>query len=149
MPIIPTITKREFIKTPGVDSSVPAPARLAAAYENNLSRFGTLIPAVIGAASKINAGVTSAGVSVSARPASGENLHSPDGTTVNVKAEERALADKDLNVRAALADAVRQDAGAKGVQALETAAVKNFTSETASGPAARDYAVLHRAAREA
>ena len=148
MPIIPTITKREFIKTPGVDASVPAPARLAAAYENNLSRFGTLIPAAIRAASKVNAGITSAGVSVSARSSAGENLRYPGGTTENVKAEERAQADKDLTVRMALVDAVRQDAGAKGVQALETAAVKNFTPETASGPAARDYAVLHRAARE-
>lgn len=149
MPIIPTITKREFIKTPGVDASVPAPARLAAAYENNLSRVGTLIPVALSAASKVNAGISSAGMNVSVRKAAGENLHYPDGTTGKVKAEERSLADKDLELRTALVDAVRQDAGAKGVQALETAAVKNFTPETVSAPAARDYAVLHRAVEEA
>lgn len=126
MPIIPTYTKREFIKRPAVDSSAPAPVRLVAAYENNLTRTAELLPQAVGIATKLG-GLTGAAGSASALPG-----------------------EENLRVRETLLNTVQKEmaGGTVSVKALEQAAVKNFTPQTADGPAAQDYAVLHRAVQD-
>ncbi len=130
MPVIPTYTKREFIKTPGVDASAPAPVRLAAAYENDLTRTSALLPQALGAAGRAGGG-------------------SPAGEKVVSSA---ASADENLSLRKTLAGVVEKEMAAgpeAGFVALERVAAGHFTSQTAAGSAARDYAVLRRAVQEA
>lgn len=134
MPIIPTYTKREFIKTPGVDSSAPAPTRLNNAYENGLTRTARLIPQAVAAASKL-AGDGGKG----SAPAAGVGASS-------------VSADEDLRLRENLVNTLQHelaDSQNVSVGALEQAAAKHFTPQTSNTAAARDYAVLRRAAQEA
>lgn len=138
MPVIPTYTKREFIKTPDVAASASAPLRANAAYENGLTRTARVLSQVLQPSAN-NASAARANGDLSA--ASGA-----DNAALAVSADE------DLHLRETLVDALQKDlsgAGGANGRSLENAAAKHFTPQTAGTAAARDYAVLHRAAQDA
>lgn len=129
--IVPKYTKQEFVKTPQVDSSAPSPVRLRRVYENNLSRAGKLLPNALN--------TLSAAAETFAGKQAGASVSSPQ------------YADEQLRLRERVVSAAREEISQQeklAPFALEAFASKNFTPETASGTAGRDWSVLYRAAQE-
>lgn len=129
--IVPKYTKQEFIKTPQVDGSAPSPVRLQSVYENNLSRTSKLLPNALNT------------LSSAAEKFSGKGM---EGSV-----SQPQYADEQLRLREHIVSTAREEISQKGkldASTLEAFASKNFTPETASGEAGRDWSVLYRAAQE-
>lgn len=145
MPIVPKYTKQIFVQTPGVQTASSSSARLTQAYENNLTRLGTILPAAASLAADM------AGTFTRRNKPSGGKSARPD-MMPEYSVNRAAAADASLRLRGGLMEAARneiKETGTLKTSSLASFAAKNFTPQHADGPAGRDYIVLQSAAREA